>query len=61
MDDFIGNASETIDAAKGAAAAGAAWVSDMFARWKGIENRKVRVAIAVGVFFAVAIVLSILF
>lgn len=61
MEDFIGNANETIDAAKGAAAAGAAWVGDMFARWKGIESKKMRALIAVGVFFGVAIVLSILF
>lgn len=59
MEDLVTDIQDKVDIVKGAVATGAGWASDKVAQWKGIESKWVRVGIFIGVFLAVAIVLSV--
>jgi len=60
MEDFITTISEKADVAVGAAGAAGAWLATKFAWWKNSDSKLVKIGVPLGIFIAVAAILSLL-
>lgn len=60
MEDLLSEAGNKADVVIGAGATAFTWVVTKMTAWKAIESKPLQVAIAVGLFLAVAITLSLI-
>ena len=60
MEEIVTNVSDKADVAIGAASAGVAWVTTKFEWWKNSDSKLVKIGVPLGLFIAVALVLSLL-